>query len=403
MNVGIKGFGAYAPEKVVENAYFESFLETSDEWISKMTGIKERRWADEDEETSDLAYQASVKAINDAGIEPTDIDMIIVATSTGDFPFPTVANILQDRLGIGKVASMDQLAACSGFMYAMINAKQFVQSGDYKNILVVGADKLSKITDYTDRSTAILFGDGAGAVVIGEVSEGRGILSYELGSDGSGGEYLYLNPENGKIFMNGREVFKFAVRIMGEASNNAVAKANLEPNDIDMFVPHQANIRIMESARERLGIPKEKMSVSVDKFGNTSAASIPLSIAQELENGKIWFIGDRKSETIKDLEKNPQVNLSYTSSDQKDFVSINGTAKLVNDKAKLDELWSPIYAAFYEKGKEDPNVQVLCIECNGAQYWLSGNTVVDMFKMVSAAVQEGKTAENLGENHSVTF
>lgn len=287
MNVGIKGFGAYAPEKVVENAYFESFLETSDEWISKMTGIKERRWADEDEETSDLAYQASVKAINDAGIEPTDIDMIIVATSTGDFPFPTVANILQDRLGIEKVASMDQLAACSGFMYAMINAKQFVQSGDYKNILVVGADKLSKITDYTDRSTAILFGDGAGAVVIGEVSEGRGILSYELGSDGSGGEYLYLNPENGKIFMNGREVFKFAVRIMGEASNNAVAKANLEPNDIDMFVPHQANIRIMESARERLGIPKEKMSVSVDKFGNTSAASIPLSIAQELENGKI--------------------------------------------------------------------------------------------------------------------
>lgn len=287
MNVGIKGFGAYAPEKVVENAYFESFLETSDEWISKMTGIKERRWADEDEETSDLAYQASVKAINDAGIEPTDIDMIIVATSTGDFPFPTVANILQDRLGIEKVASMDQLAACSGFMYAMINAKQFVQSGDYKNILVVGADKLSKITDYTDRSTAILFGDGAGAVVIGEVSEGRGILSYELGSDGSGGEYLYLNPENGKIFMNGREVFKFAVRIMGEASNNAVAKANLEPSDIDMFVPHQANIRIMESARERLGIPKEKMSVSVDKFGNTSAASIPLSIAQELENGKI--------------------------------------------------------------------------------------------------------------------
>ena len=287
MNVGIKGFGAYAPEKVVENAYFESFLETSDEWISKMTGIKERRWADEDEETSDLAYQASVIAINDAGIEPTDIDMIIVATSTGDFPFPTVANILQDRLGIGKVASMDQLAACSGFMYAMINAKQFVQSGDYKNILVVGADKLSKITDYTDRSTAILFGDGAGAVVIGEVSEGRGILSYELGSDGSGGEYLYLNPENGKIFMNGREVFKFAVRIMGEASNNAVAKANLEPKDIDMFVPHQANIRIMESARERLGIPKEKMSVSVDKFGNTSAASIPLSIAQELENGKI--------------------------------------------------------------------------------------------------------------------
>ncbi|SUM32312.1 3-oxoacyl-ACP synthase [Staphylococcus gallinarum] len=213
--------------------------------------------------------------------------MILVATSTGDYPFPTVANMLQEKLGTGKVASMDQLAACSGFMYSMINAKQFVQSGDYKNVLVVGVDKLSKITDLTDRSTAILFGDGAGAAIIGEVSEGRGILSYELGSDGSGGKYLYLNPENSKIFMNGREVFKFAVRIMGEASTNAVAKANLQPEDVDMFVPHQANIRIMESARERLGIPKEKMSVSVDKYGNTSAASIPLSIAQELENGKI--------------------------------------------------------------------------------------------------------------------
>jgi 3-oxoacyl-[acyl-carrier-protein] synthase-3 len=287
MNVGIKGFGAYAPENVVDNAYFESFLETSDEWISKMTGIKERRWANEDEDTSDLAYKASLKAIEDAGIEATDIDMIMVATSTGDYAFPTVANMLQTKLGIGKVASMDQLAACSGFMYAIINAQQFIKSGDYKNILVVGADKLSKITDMTDRSTAILFGDGAGAAIIGEVSEGRGILSYELGSDGSGGEYLYLNPENGKIFMNGREVFKFAVRIMGEASNKAVAKAGLQPEDVDMFVPHQANIRIMESARERLGLGKSKMSVSVDKYGNTSAASIPLSVAQELENNKI--------------------------------------------------------------------------------------------------------------------
>lgn len=287
MNVGIKGFGAYAPENVVDNAYFESFLETSDEWISKMTGIKERRWANEDEDTSDLAYKASLKAIEDAGIEATDIDMIMVATSTGDYAFPTVANMLQTKLGIGKVASMDQLAACSGFMYAIINAQQFIKSGDYKNILVVGADKLSKITDMTDRSTAILFGDGAGAAIIGEVSEGRGILSYELGSDGSGGEYLYLNPENGKIFMNGREVFKFAVRIMGEASNKAVAKAGIQPEDVDMFVPHQANIRIMESARERLGLDKSKMSVSVDKYGNTSAASIPLSVAQELENNKI--------------------------------------------------------------------------------------------------------------------
>ena len=287
MNVGIKGFGAYAPERVVDNAYFEGFLDTSDEWISKMTGIKERRWSRDDQDTSDLAYEASKKAIEDAGIKPNDIDMIIVATATGDMPFPSVANILQEKLGTGKVPTMDQLAACSGFMYSMITAKQYVQSGDYKNILVVGADKLSKITDLTDRSTAVLFGDGAGAVVIGEVSEGRGIISYEIGSDGSGGKYLYLNKETGKLVMNGREVFKFAVRIMGEASTRVVEKAGLESDDIDMFIPHQANIRIMESARERFGIEREKMSVSVNRFGNTSAASIPLSIQQELENGRI--------------------------------------------------------------------------------------------------------------------
>ncbi|TPX83669.1 beta-ketoacyl-ACP synthase III [Staphylococcus haemolyticus] len=285
--IGIKGFGAYAPEKVVDNAYFESFLETSDEWISKMTGIKERRWASEDQDTSDLAFEASKKAIEDAGITPADIDMIIVATATGDMPFPSVANILQEKLGTRKVPTMDQLAACSGFMYSMITAKQYVQSGDYKNILVVGADKLSKITDLTDRSTAVLFGDGAGAVVIGEVSEGRGIISYEMGSDGNGGKYLYLNKDTGKLVMNGREVFKFAVRIMGEASTRVVDKAGLQSDDIDMFIPHQANIRIMESARERLGIEREKMSVSVNRFGNTSAASIPLSISQELENGRI--------------------------------------------------------------------------------------------------------------------
>lgn len=272
MNVGIKGFGAYAPERVVDNAYFEGFLDTSDEWISKMTGIKERRWSRDDQDTSDLAYEASKKAIEDAGIKPNDIDMIIVATATGDMPFPSVANILQEKLGTGKVPTMDQLAACSGFMYSMITAKQYVQSGDYKNILVVGADKLSKITDLTDRSTAVLFGDGAGAVVIGEVSEGRGIISYEIGSDGSGGKYLYLNKETGKLVMNGREVFKFAVRIMGEASTRVVEKAGLESDDIDMFIPHQANIRIMESARERLGIEREKMSVSVNRFGNTSVS-----------------------------------------------------------------------------------------------------------------------------------
>lgn len=287
MNVGIKGFGAYAPDRVIDNAYFESYLDTSDEWISQMTGIKERRWADENQDTSDLAYEASIRAIEDAGIDAQDIDMVIVATSTGDHRFPTVANMLQQRLGLGKVASMDQLAACSGFMYGIITAHSFVLSGEYQNVLVVGADKLSKITDLNDRSTAILFGDGAGAVIIGEVSENRGILSYELGSDGVGGKYLYQDQETNFIRMNGREVFKFAVRVMGESSQRAVEKANLGPDDINMFIPHQANIRIMESARQRLNLPKEKMSVSVDKYGNTSAASIPLSVKQELENGRI--------------------------------------------------------------------------------------------------------------------
>ncbi|HAR6042485.1 ketoacyl-ACP synthase III [Staphylococcus pseudintermedius] len=287
MNVGIKGFGAYAPDRVIDNAYFESYLDTSDEWISQMTGIKERRWADENQDTSDLAYEASIRAIEDAGIDAQDIDMVIVATSTGDHRFPTVANMLQQRLGLGKVASMDQLAACSGFMYGIITARSFVLSGEYQNVLVVGADKLSKITDLNDRSTAILFGDGAGAVIIGEVSENRGILSYELGSDGVGGKYLYQDQETNFIRMNGREVFKFAVRVMGESSQRAVEKANLGPDDINMFIPHQANIRIMESARQRLNLPKEKMSISVDKYGNTSAASIPLSVKQELENGSI--------------------------------------------------------------------------------------------------------------------
>lgn len=287
MNVGIKGFGAYAPERVVDNAFFESYLDTSDEWISQMTGIKERRWAKEDEHTSDLAYKASVRAIEDAGIDKEDIDMVIVATSTGDHRFPTVANKLQHRLGLSKVASVDQLAACTGFMYGLVTARSFVLSGDYKNVLVVGADKLSGITDLEDRSTAILFGDGAGAAIIGEVSGNRGILSYELGSDGIGGKYLYQDQETDFIRMNGREVFKFAVRIMGDSSLRVVEKAHLQPEDIDLFVPHQANIRIMESARQRLNIPKEKMSVSVDKYGNTSAASIPLSISEELEAGRI--------------------------------------------------------------------------------------------------------------------
>lgn len=285
-NVGVLGLGTYVPEKVFTNEDFEKILDTSDEWITEMTGIKERRFA-EDMETSDLAYEAAKEAIEDSGVSKEDIDMIIVATSTGDRPFPTVATMLQHRLGLRNVPSMDQLAACTGFIYGIVTAAQFIQTGTYKNVLVVGADKLTKITDFEDRSTAVLFGDGAGAAVLGEVEDGLGIKSFELGSNGQGGDYLYEDIEDGYLKMNGREVYKFAVRQMGESSVNVTEKAGLDKDDIDMLVPHQANIRIMNAARERMELPPEKMSSTVDKYGNTSAASIPLSIHHDVKNGKI--------------------------------------------------------------------------------------------------------------------
>ncbi|MFB9860289.1 beta-ketoacyl-ACP synthase III [Salinicoccus siamensis] len=285
-NVGVLGLGTYVPEKVFTNHDFEKILDTSDEWITEMTGIKERRFA-EGMETSDMAYEAAEEAIANSGVAKEDIGLVIVATSTGNHKFPTVATTIQNKLGLEAVPSMDQLAACTGFIYAMVTASQFIQTGTYKNVLVVGADKLSNITDFDDRSTAVLFGDGAGAVVMGEVSEGYGIRSFELGSNGKGGPYLYDDEDTGDIRMNGREVFKFAVRQMGESSVNVTEKAGLTKEDIGMLVPHQANIRIMNAARERMGLPEDRMSVTVDRYGNTSAASIPLSIHHEVKNGKI--------------------------------------------------------------------------------------------------------------------
>lgn len=285
-NVGVLGLGTYVPEKVFTNHDFEKILDTSDEWITEMTGIKERRFA-EDMDTSDMAYEAAKEALENSGVTPEDIDLVIVATSTGDHQFPTVATMLQKRLGLRSVPSMDQLAACTGFIYGMVTAQQFIQTGTYDHVLVVGADKLSKITDFDDRSTAVLFGDGAGAVVMGEVADGHGMHSFELGSNGNGGPYLYDDEEDGNIRMNGREVYKFAVRQMGESSVHVTEKAGLSKEDIDMLVPHQANIRIMNAARERMGLPEDRMSVTVDRYGNTSAASIPLSIHHEVKNGRI--------------------------------------------------------------------------------------------------------------------
>lgn len=284
MKAGIIGIGRCLPDKVLTNADLEKMVDTSDEWIRTRTGIEERRIAEKGVNTSDLGFEAAKKAIEDADISPEEIGLILVATVTPDQPFPSVACMLQEKLGAVNAAAMDISAACAGFMYGMITAKQFIESDSYKYVLVVGVEKLSKITDWQDRNTAVLFGDGAGAVVMGKVTEGRGILSFELGADGTGGKHLY---QEDYIVMNGREVFKFAVRQMGESSVNVLEKAGLSKEDVDFLIPHQANIRIMEASRQRLELPEEKMSKTVDKYGNTSAASIPISLVEEVEAGKI--------------------------------------------------------------------------------------------------------------------
>lgn len=306
MNVGIIGAGKYVPEKILSNKDLEQMVDTNDEWITTRTGIKERRIASNEEATSDLALKAAEAALKSAGLTGSDIDLIIVATITPDMAFPSVACILQHKLGAAHAAAFDISAACSGFIYALANASSLIKSGLYKNALVIGAETLSKITDYTDRNTCILFGDGAGAVVLGEVPEGRGFRSFELGADGSGGDLLNLrgggsrNPSSIEsvqnklhyIYMNGREVFKFAVRIMGSAAEEALKKANMDKSEIDLLVPHQANIRIIQSALERLELDQEKCVVNLDKYGNVSAASIPLALVEAIEEGRVKD-GDR--------------------------------------------------------------------------------------------------------------
>ncbi|WP_096465899.1 beta-ketoacyl-ACP synthase III [Aneurinibacillus soli] len=282
--VGITGVGCFVPSQIVTNHDLEKKLDTSHEWIFTRTGIEERRIAPEGMTTAYMAVEAARKALDSAGLVPHDIDLILVATSTPDQVFPSVACAVQQELGCRPVGAMDISAACSGFLYGLVTAKQFIETGACKHVLVIGAEIFSRIVDWEDRGTAVLFGDGAGAVVLSPVSEGRGILSYELGSNGAGGPYLYVD---GTVAMNGREVFKFAVRQINESVRNVMERAGLEVADIDRIVPHQANVRILEKAGDLLGIPREKMSVSVNKYGNTSAASVPLSLLQELEAGQV--------------------------------------------------------------------------------------------------------------------
>lgn len=286
MNAGIIGMGRCLPEDRLTNFQLEQRMDTSDEWIRTMTGIEERRIAKDDQDTSHMSREAARKAIEDAGIDPAEIGLILVATVTPDQPFPSMACVIQQEIGAVNAAAMDISAACAGFMYGVITAKQFIDSDVYKYVLVVGVEKLSKITNWEDRNTAVLFGDGAGAAVIGKVSEGRGILSFELGADGTGGKHLYQDDKD-HLQMNGREVFKFAVRQMGESAINVIEKAGLQKEDVDFLIPHQANIRIMEASRERLGLPVEKMSKTIHKYGNTSAASIPISLVEDIQEGRI--------------------------------------------------------------------------------------------------------------------
>ncbi|MDD9270248.1 beta-ketoacyl-ACP synthase III [Paenibacillus sp. GCM10023248] len=299
--VGVLGTGKYVPDRILTNQELETMVDTNDEWIVTRTGIRERRIAAEGQATSDLCYEASLVALANAGITADQLDLIVVSTITPDMAFPSTACILQEKLGAKKAAAFDLSAACSGFVYGLANASNFIATGTYKYALVIGADTLSKITDYTDRNTCILFGDGAGAVVIGEVPEGRGFKSFELGADGSGGPLLKIegggsrNPASQSsidqrlhyIYMAGAEVFKFAVRIMGNAADEALRKAGWDKSDIDLLVPHQANMRIIQSSLNRLELTDDKCIVNIDRYGNMSAASIPVALAEAWEEGRL--------------------------------------------------------------------------------------------------------------------
>ncbi|GIM48366.1 3-oxoacyl-[acyl-carrier-protein] synthase 3 protein 1 [Collibacillus ludicampi] len=288
---GITGIGVALPEKRLTNHDLEKMVDTSDEWIVTRTGIRERRIVTDGERTSDLATRAAERALLDAGVAAEQLDMIIVASVTPDLTFPPTACLVQERIGASKAACFDLEATCSGFVYGVSVAAQFIMTGAYQKVLVIGAETLSTITDYTDRNTCVLFGDGAGAAVIERVPEEFGILSFELGADGSGAELL-KREHTAAIEMNGREVFKFATRTMGEAAKRVMNKAGWESQDVNLLVPHQANVRIIEEARRRTGLKEEQVYVNIHKYGNTSSATIPIALREALDEGRLKT-GDR--------------------------------------------------------------------------------------------------------------
>ena len=300
-SVGITGVGKYLPEDTLTNHDLSKIVDTSHELIVERTGIHERRIAKENIAASDLGTEAARAALEDAKVRPEDIDLIIVATTTADHAFPSTACIIQKNLGLTNAAAFDLSAACSGFVYGLATGSSFISSGAYEKVLVIGSEVFSKIVDWKDRNTCILFGDGAGACVLERCEEGYGILSFDLGADGTGGDYLVV-PAGGSrmpasqatvekklhsVQMDGKEVFKFGARIMEKATRNALEKANLTTDDLDFLVPHQANIRIIDSAAKKLKIDKNKLCINLEKYGNMSSASIPVSLEEVVKSNRI--------------------------------------------------------------------------------------------------------------------
>lgn len=297
----ISGWGAYTPEKILTNHDLTQLVDTSDEWIVQRSGIRERHIAAPDETTCTMSVAASEIALARAGLTPHALDLIIVGTSTPDHLTPPVSSEIQHALGATNAAAFVVVTGCTGFVYALTIAQQFLATGAYRNALVIGAELLSRFVNWEDRTTCVLFGDAAGAVVLEATSHRSGVLGFNLGSDGSQGQHIIM-PAGGSaqpfgeralqekshlLQMNGREVYKFATRIIGPACDAALAQAGFTLADIDWIIPHQANLRIIEAAAKQMGLPLEKFVINVDRYGNTSAASIPLALAEALDNGRI--------------------------------------------------------------------------------------------------------------------
>nr|MBN1229759.1 ketoacyl-ACP synthase III [Anaerolineae bacterium] len=293
----IVGWGAEVPETVLTNSALEEMVDTSDEWIQERTGVKERRIADDKDSTSSLGLRAARKALARANVSPRDLDLIIVSTSTPQFLFPSTANLIQDRLGASRAGAFDLLAACTGFIYGLSLAASQIEAGAIQTALVIGAETLSRVVNWQDRSSCILFGDGAGAFVVQGKDEPGGIRCSVLHSDGSGADYLFARsglreswkgdfPPNG-LEMQGREVFRFASRVMVQATEEVLEMSSLTLDDVDLIVPHQANLRIIQAAARGLKVPVDRFYINVEKYGNTSTASIPLAIVDAVDSGTL--------------------------------------------------------------------------------------------------------------------